>query len=58
MFRGSSSDRDVSKSAIKPSILLFSDGRRDRAGLGPSEPGGLDLELALLCSLYPDASED
>lgn len=51
IFLGSKSAMDDSKSAIRESTLVASEGcRRDL--------GGLDRELALLWSLYPDAFED
>jgi hypothetical protein len=54
---GFKSDMEDSRSAMRTFILVVSDGwRRDRPG--PADSGGLDRELALLSSLYPEASED
>lgn len=53
--RGCRSAIDDSKSAIKTSIWLVSEGcRLERV----ADLGGLDRELALLCSLNPEPSDD
>jgi hypothetical protein len=45
------------RSAINPSTFDISDGRRCGCP-GPADRGGLEVELALLALLEPDAFED